>query len=74
MSGDHDYAAAASLLGLSAAWLRKHIRELPHLKYGHIVKFTDTHLAEIRAMHERRPADQQAPASALRPSTRRRSS
>lgn len=68
----HDYTSAAAVLNLSAAWLKKHIRELPHIKYGHLVRFTDEHLAEIRAMHEKRPDGAAEATQELRPSTTRR--
>jgi hypothetical protein len=68
----HDYVSAAKELNLSAWWLKKHIADLPHLKYGHLVRFTDDHLAEIRAMHEQRPESRTEPTRELRPSTTRR--
>jgi hypothetical protein len=72
---DHDYASAARALNVSRWWLEKHLPELPHIKYGSLVRFTDAHLDEIRARFEKRPGGT-APetTAALRPSTRRRAS
>jgi gamma-glutamylcysteine synthetase len=71
---DFDFETAAAQLGLSPAWLKKHIKRLPHTRYGHLVRFTPEQVAEIRSMHERRPDAAAVEASALRPTTKRRAS
>lgn len=72
MTPDHDYESTAAQLKMSAAWLKKNIRDLPHQKYGRKVRFTDEQIAEIRRRFERRPDEAAAPTTELRPSTRSR--
>lgn len=55
MSDSHTYAEAAKILNLPVPWLQKHIKGLPHSKYGHFVRFEDEDIAAIRAMHRRVP-------------------
>jgi hypothetical protein len=52
---DYTWQEAAAELRVSVHWLRSNIDHLPHLRFGRKVFFTDAHLDEIRAMHERRP-------------------
>jgi len=61
----YNYAGAAELLGLdSPTWLQKHIRELPHRRFGRYVRFTEADLAEISAMHAVRPFGEACPSTA----------
>ncbi len=50
-----DYAGLATHLGVNELWLRRHIRRLPHEKYGREVRFRSEHVAAIRAMHSHTP-------------------
>ncbi|MFE4397181.1 MULTISPECIES: hypothetical protein [Streptomycetaceae] len=53
-----DYKGAATALGLkNDTWLRRHIRRLPHEKYGRAVRFSEEHIAEIRRIHSVRPTE-----------------
>lgn len=61
---EHEYPAAAELLGISEKWLRENIAKLPHYKKALStrgsgkVTFTDEHLDEIRrTIFEHRPAE-----------------
>jgi hypothetical protein len=51
----YGYEAAAVITDLPETWLRRHINELPHCKFGQHVKFRENHLVEIAEMHEVRP-------------------
>lgn len=61
---------------VTAGWLKRHIREIPHLRMGPgrgragRIGFTEAHLVEILAMHEVRPVSVPEPASSI--VTRRR--
>lgn len=57
----HSYAEAAVLLRCSASWLQKRIDELPHLKIGSRVWFTDEHIEEIKSASEVRPVVAEVP-------------
>jgi hypothetical protein len=59
------YAQAAAILNLPAGWLRKHIKGLPHSKYGRLVRFDMDDIKAIRAMHKQAPEKTEAPALAL---------
>lgn len=77
--GDHDPDTAAAQLGVTRWWIKRHITEIPHQRYGNRVRFTDAQIAEIRAMFEQRPAGDVPPPppagdGVLRPTTRRRAS
>lgn len=50
---DRTYAEAAQELGLKASWLRAkaQARQVPHHRYGRLVRFTDEDIAAIRRMH-----------------------
>ncbi|MCX4686792.1 helix-turn-helix domain-containing protein [Kitasatospora purpeofusca] len=43
------YGGLAELLGVTESWLRRHIKELPHEKYGREIRFFPEHVAAIRA-------------------------
>ena len=52
----YTYAEAAERLhGISETWLRRHIRELPHSKFGREVRFTDADLARIPQVVHKEP-------------------
>lgn len=57
MNPPRDYAAAAEWLGMSESWLRKQVAagEVPHVKLGREVKFTEDHLETILRDRERLP-------------------
>ncbi|MFE2352242.1 hypothetical protein [Kitasatospora cineracea] len=58
------YEGLAEYLGINHLWLRRHIKALPHEKYGREVRFSATNVAEIRAMHSHTPlpaAPEEAP-------------
>ncbi|MFD9064214.1 helix-turn-helix domain-containing protein [Kitasatospora purpeofusca] len=42
------YEGLADLLGVTDTWLRRHIKKLPHEKYGREIRFFPEHVAEIR--------------------------
>jgi hypothetical protein len=46
---------AAEKLGVSVDWLREHHAEIPHLRLGRLIRFTDAHLARIQADREVQP-------------------
>ncbi|MFD4658001.1 DNA-binding protein [Kitasatospora sp. NPDC058444] len=50
-----DYAGLAKLLDINESWLRRHIKRLPHEKYGRAVRFSSEHVAEIRQLHAVQP-------------------
>ncbi|KJS60671.1 helix-turn-helix domain-containing protein [Streptomyces rubellomurinus] len=50
-----DYAGLAEVLGITESWLRRHIRELPHEKYGRAVRFSAENVAEIRNIYSVQP-------------------
>jgi hypothetical protein len=66
---DCDQAAARLGSTFTPDWLKRHARELPHIKSGKgrgragRIGFTEAHLAEILVMFERRPAAAPAPSS-----------
>lgn len=47
--------AAALLRPVTENWLREHIRDLPHLRIGRRIAFTDEHIEQIRRQHEHQP-------------------
>lgn len=49
------YAEAAVELGVEETWLRRHINELPHGKFGRRVYFTDADLERIDQLFHREP-------------------
>lgn len=59
------YAQAAKILNLPATWLRKHIKGLPHSKYGRLVRFDMDDIKAIRAMHKQAPTKTEAPSLTL---------
>jgi len=56
---DRTYAEAAEELGVKPSWLKAkaQAREIPHRRYGRLVRFADEDIAEIRAMHKAAPID-----------------
>jgi excisionase family DNA binding protein len=59
----YDYDEAADALRVDKSWLQRHIKRLPHVKFGRDVLFTDADLDEITELHHHRP-QQAVPASA----------
>lgn len=53
----YDYGEAAAELRIEESWLRDHIRELPHSKFGGRVWFTDADLARIPSLFHHEPGD-----------------
>lgn len=51
----YKYAEAAAELRVEEAWLRRHIKELPHSKKGRVVTFTDADLERIDQIHHHEP-------------------
>ncbi|MFF0295589.1 hypothetical protein ACFYS8_13240 [Kitasatospora sp. NPDC004615] len=49
------YKGLAEYLGINELWLRRHIKRLPHEKYGREVRFSAANVAAIRAMHSHAP-------------------
>lgn len=45
---------------ISERWLREHIGQVPHIKVGRDVRFTDSLLAEFLEQHTKRPAAERA--------------
>jgi hypothetical protein len=62
----HTYQDAEAIIGFPEHYLSRNLDKLPHTRIGRLVRFTDAQLAEIVAMHERRP-DGTRPIDDLRP-------
>lgn len=62
---NYEYPEAAEKLNLPVTWLRKHIKGLPHSKFGRLVRFSDDDLDAINAMHRATPEKAETPALAL---------
>lgn len=62
----------AELLTLKVSWIESkcRTRKIPHLLIAGQYRFTEQHVAEILAMHERRPIERPATATEGTPSTR----
>lgn len=54
---DRTYDEAAVELNLPKSWLQRkaQARLIPHTRYGHHVRFTDSDIAAIRAQHSTQP-------------------
>jgi hypothetical protein len=59
-----DYAGLAAKLRIPETWLRRHIRQLPHQKYGQYVRFGPEDVALIQADHQVRPGAAVLPSTA----------
>lgn len=55
MSARYTYPEAAAELRVEESWLRRHIKKLPHSKFGRVVTFTDADLARIGAQYHHEP-------------------
>jgi len=66
------YDEAAAELKLPKSWLQKHIKSLPHSKFGLYVRFEDEDIAAIRAMHREIPKSEGATLHVLREQAERR--
>ncbi|MEU3563541.1 DNA-binding protein [Kitasatospora sp. NPDC006786] len=55
MSPFLDYSGLAALLDINESWLRRHIKRLPHEKYGREVRFSAENVVEIRKLHTVQP-------------------
>lgn len=51
----YTYPEAAEELGIGERWLRRHIKRLPHSKFGSEVRFTDADLDRIDQMQHVEP-------------------
>jgi hypothetical protein len=54
---------------VTADWIKKHLAEVPHLRMGRKIRFTDALLGEFIAQSTRRPSTDD---DTLRPASRRR--
>ncbi len=52
----YTYPEAAKALRVTETWLRRHIGELPHSKFGRVVTFSPTDLDRIGDLFHREPA------------------
>lgn len=57
----YDYDEAAQALRVEKTWLQRHIKRLPHIKFGRDVFFTDADLDDITELHRHRPKQAAAP-------------
>lgn len=69
---NREYAEAAAELNLPVSWLRKHIKALPHQKFGHYVRFNDDDIKAISAMHKVTPKAEGATLHVLREAAQQR--
>lgn len=53
LEADYTLAEVAMALGMSQRWVRDRIRldGVPHQRYGHVIRFTEAQVAELRAQH-----------------------
>lgn len=51
----YDYDEAAAELRVEKTWLQRHIKRLPHVKFGRDVLFTDADLDSITELHHHKP-------------------
>lgn len=58
----HTYVEAAGILRIEESWLRNHVKELPRVKLGGRVFFTDEDLRRIVEMHHCEPETAARPA------------
>lgn len=58
----HTYAEAAEILRIEESWLRQHIKQLPRVKLGGRVFFTDADLWRIIELHHHEPEQAAGPA------------
>ncbi|MFE2109267.1 helix-turn-helix domain-containing protein [Kitasatospora sp. NPDC059463] len=50
------YTQLAEYLAIEEGWLRRHIKRLPHQKYGRSVRFSADDIEAIRRLHTHTPA------------------
>ncbi len=49
------YQEAAARLNIPVKWLQTHIKSLPHFKYGHYVRFSESDIERIHDMFHVEP-------------------
>lgn len=64
----HTYAEAAEILRIEESWLRQHIKQLPRVKLGGRVFFTDADLRRIIELHHHEPEQSARPVPSGQPS------
>lgn len=60
----YNYDEAAVELRVEKTWLQRHIKRLPHVKFGRDVLFTDADLDAITELHHHKPERAAEPVSA----------
>lgn len=55
LTKDYTLDEVADALGMSTRWVRDRIRldGAAHMRYGHVIRFTEEQVAELRAAHVR---------------------
>lgn len=56
MKRRYTYPEAAAQLRVEESWLRRHIKRLPHSKFGKVVTFSEDDLERIDALHHHEPS------------------